>query len=477
MHILHVCSELYPLLKTGGLADVTGALPRELNQQGTVSRVLLPAFPAVRDQLAETGDVCWRETPFGRVRLAFAEWHGTGFYLIDAPWLYDRPGNPYEDGHKKPYDDNHRRFALLAWMAAELASGCDPYWRPDIVHGHDWHTGLMPAYLAARGYPARSVFTIHNLAYQGIFGPHVFGELALPSEFFDVNGVEYNGDISFMKAGIYYADHVTTVSPSYAREITTHEQGCGLEGLLAGRGVKLSGILNGVDETVWNPSHDPALETHFSADKLAGKARCKSALQQVFGLEDSKDRLLFAVVSRLTAQKGLHLVLEVLDSLIARGGQFVLLGSGDAALEQAFHAAALRHPGQVGVRIGYDEALSHQVMAGSDIIMVPSHFEPCGLTQLYGLKYGALPLVRRVGGLADTVHDCTLENLADGSATGFVFDAFNASGLDAAVRRAFVLWSRQREFKAVRTHAMQQDFSWPHAARHYLDLYQSLITH
>ncbi|TJZ73156.1 glycogen synthase GlgA [Chitiniphilus eburneus] len=473
MRVLHVCSELYPLLKTGGLADVTGALPPQLSRLGVDVRVLVPGFPAINAALAGEGDVSDVDTPFGRVHLWYARLPGSevGLYVIDAPGLYDRPGNPYDEH----YGDNHRRFALLSWIAAELASGLDGFWRPDVVHAHDWHAGLTPAYLAARGRPARSVFTVHNLAYQGVFGGWTFGELALPPHFFDVSGVEFHGNVSFMKAGLFYADHVTTVSPSYAREITTPDQGCGLDGLLRDRGSSLSGILNGVDEAVWNPASDPLLEVPYTAEKPAGKAKSRAALQRDNGLDLQDDAPIFGVVSRLTEQKGLHLVLEALPRLIEGGGQFVLLGSGDPHMEAAFRANVAAYPGRVAVTIGYDEAHSHRIMAGADVIMVPSRYEPCGLTQLYGLKYGALPLVRRVGGLGDTVVDSSLENLADDSATGFVFDDFSVAGLSAAIRRAYALWGRPRDWKAVRRNAMQQDFGWSASATAYVALYQSLL--
>ena len=426
MQILHVCAEMFPLLKTGGLADVSGALPLALAPLGCEVRVLLPGFPSILAGLTIDGEVASFDSFAGSVRLLFGKTSdGVAVYVIEAPHLYERGGNPYQDANHQPYADNHVRFAILGWMAARIAQGCDPYWQPSVVHAHDWHAGLAPAYLAAVDHPAKSVFTIHNLAYQGVFAHADFAALDLPAHFFNVNGVEFHDHFSFMKAGIYYADRITTVSPSYAVEITGPEQGCGLDGLLRDRAATLSGVLNGVDAAVWNPEHDALIAASYSADKLAGKAKCKADLQATMGLEVATDKPLFAIVSRLTEQKGLHLVLDVLQEITNRGGQFVLLGSGDAAMEAAFQAAALANPSQIAVKIGYDESFSHQIMAGSDVIMVPSRFEPCGLTQLYGLKYGALPLVRRVGGLADTVVDCSLENLHDGIATGVVFDCFS----------------------------------------------------
>ncbi|WP_027469571.1 glycogen synthase GlgA [Deefgea rivuli] len=475
MRVLHVCAEMFPLLKTGGLADVSGALPLALAPLGCDVRVLLPGFPAILAGLTIDGEVAHFDTFAGAVRLLFGTTvDGVAVYVIDAPHLYERGGNPYQDGNHHPYADNHVRFALLGWVAARLAEGCDAFWRPGVVHAHDWHAGLAPAYLAAVGHPARSVFTIHNLAYQGVFSPSDFAAVDLPAHFFDVNGLEFHGHLSFMKAGIFYADRVTTVSPRYALEITGTEQGCGLDGLLRDRGGSLSGVLNGVDAAIWNPEHDALIAASYSADKLAGKAKCKAALQATMGLEVVADKPLFAVVSRLTEQKGLHLVLDVLHEITDRGGQFVLLGSGDAAMEAAFRVAAAENPSQIAVKIGYDESFSHQIMAGSDVIMVPSRFEPCGLTQLYGLKYGALPLVRRVGGLSDTVVDCSLENLQEGIATGAIFDEFSSEELTRGIRRIFALWARPKEWKAVRQQGMNADFGWHTAAAQYCDLYRAL---
>ncbi|EJA2551328.1 glycogen synthase GlgA [Serratia marcescens] len=476
MQVLHVCSEMFPLLKTGGLADVVGALPAAQIAEGADVRVLLPAFPDVRNGIPDTVLVAEIDSFAGRVGLRYGTYHGVGIYLIDAPWLYDRPGSPYHDQSMYAYPDNHRRFALLGWMACELAKGLDRYWRPQLVHAHDWHAGLTCAYLAANGHPARSVFTVHNLAYQGLFSAHHVTELWLPASFYDVCGLEFYGQMSFLKAGLFYADHVTAVSPTYAREITRPEFGYGMEGLLQERQRqgRLSGILNGVDDKIWDPAHDPRLSTRYDADDLKSKVKNKLHLQKAMGLKVDESLPVFAVVSRLTSQKGLDLVLQALPELLAQGGQLALLGAGDAVLQQAFLAAAADYPEQVGVQIGYHESFSHRIIGGADVILVPSRFEPCGLTQLYGLKYGTLPLVRRTGGLADTVVDCALENLADGTASGFVFDDCDAVALGNAIRRAMVLWSRPKHWRHVQRHAMSVDFGWPVAAKEYLSLYQRL---
>jgi starch synthase len=399
-------------------------------------------------------------------------------YLVDQPAFYDRPGNPYAGPDGLDWPDNHRRFGLFGWIAAELARGADPGWTPDIVHVHDWHAGLAPAYLAARPPGADhvpTVFTVHNLAYQGLFPPAVFPELALPPGFFSIDGVEFNGAISFIKAGLFYADRLTTVSPTYAREIQTPAFGCGLDGLLRARAEALTGILNGVDPCVWDPRHDTTLTCSYGTeDAESGKRVAKAALQRQLGLRDRQDAPLFGVVSRLTPQKGLDLVLACLPEIIADGSRIAILGSGDGDLERGFAMAVEVHNGEVAVEIGYDEALSHLIIAGTDMILVPSRFEPCGLTQLYALRYGTLPLVRRVGGLADTVVDATAVSLADGSATGFAFDGDSPPALISAIRRASTLFREPALWRRMVRQAMAQDFSWGAAARRYVEVYREL---
>jgi len=481
MKVLQVSAEIFPLLKTGGLADIAGALPAALNAAGCDVRVLLPGFAPIMADLQSASVLTELTAPWGErvlLRQGVLGSLGIAAYVIDAPHLYARAGTPYEDAQRQPHHDNHLRFALLGWVAAQLACGLDGHWQPAVVHSHDWHAALTSAYLAfgpTQGRRVASVYTVHNLAYQGIFAPIHFFDLGLPTHAFSVNGLEFHGQLSFMKAGLYYADHISTVSPTYAQEIQTPEQGCGLDGLLRSRAHDLSGILNAVDEAVWNPATDASIPVPFEAKKTAGKARCKAALQQELGLAGKPDAPLFGVVSRLTEQKGLYLVLALLDELIARGGQLVVLGAGEAALEDAFLARAAAHPQAVAVRIGYDEAHAHRIFAATDVTLVPSRFEPCGLTQMYGLKYGSLPLVHRVGGLADTVVDCALENLADGSANGFVFDAFNPEAMARAMRRAWALYERKSEWRSVRQRAMQQPLGWDKAAAQYAALYRRLL--
>jgi len=480
--VLQVSAELFPLLKTGGLADVAGALPAALAAAGAEPRLLVPGFPAIRDALARECAVAPVALPWSEGRAALLRGWLPGFdmpaYVLDAPGLFDRPGNPYADDGGVAYADNHRRFALLGLAAARLAEGVDASWQPDIVHAHDWHAGLACAHIAAsrsrRRTGARTVFTVHNLAYQGLFPADRFDDLGLPRAHYAVEGIEFYGQVSFMKAGLHFADAITTVSPTYAKEIQTPEQGCGLDGLLRRRADVLHGILNGVDYGVWSPAQDDAIAARYDADDARGKAACKAALQRECGLAERPDAPLFGIVSRLTEQKGLPLVLEALPDLLDGGGQLVVLGSGDARLEAEFAAAAARHPGQVARRIGMDEGLAHRIVAGSDVMLVPSRFEPCGLTQLYALSYGALPLVHRIGGLADTVVDTTLEDLAAGTATGFVFKDFTADAYRRALRRAFALWSRPEYWARVRTSAMRRRFGWHGAARRYVDVYRGL---
>jgi len=483
MRVLQVSAEIYPLLKTGGLADVTGALPAALARAGCEPRVLLPGFPSILAGLSEATEVTSLHTSFGErttLRLGhLSALGGLAAYVIDAPALYDRPGDPYLDESGQPHADNHRRFALLGQAASALAHGADPSWAPQVVHSHDWHAALANAYLALSGAGSRNhvrtVYTVHNLAYQGLFPPYLLPELGLPASAFTIDGLEFHGQVSFMKAGLAYADRVTTVSPSYAREIQTPEYGCGLDGLLRQRQVLLSGILNGVDNEVWNPGRDPHLVARYDVARLAGKARCKAALQAELGLEPEPKALLFGIVGRFAEQKGLPLLLAVLPDIVRLGGQLVLLGSGDAGLEQALRDAAAAHPAEVALRIGYDEPLAHRIFAATDVTLVPSRYEPCGLTQMYGLRYGSLPLVRRVGGLADTVVDCTLEDMADAVATGFVFDSFDADQMRRAVRRAFALYTRPAQWRAVQRRGMSQRFGWDDAARQYAALYRELV--
>jgi starch synthase len=476
VRILYVSTEVFPALKTGGLADVNAALPTALIEAGADVRLLLPAFPAIVQAAGALVPVLGLKSPFGDadVRILRGHLSGVPAYLIEAGRFYTRPGNPYVDEAGRDWPDNYLRFALLGWVAARFGDGTIDRWRADIVHAHDWHAALAPAYLAAGGGErAGSVYTVHNLGYQGEFAAEKFAELGLPAHFFAMHGLEFYGRLNFMKAGLHFSDRITTVSPSYAREMQTPEFGCGMDGLLRSRASVLSGILNGVDYKIWNPAGDPTTAASYDRNNPQGKIHCKAALRSELGLASSSGPL-FGVVSRLIAQKGLDLVLEILPEIVARGGQLALLGSGDTALENGFRTAAAMHPRAVSVRVQYDEGLAHRIIAGSDVALIPSRFEPCGLTQLYALAYGTLPLVRRVGGLADTVCDVEADTLLAATATGFVFEEASASGLRGALGRVFDLWSSPGRWASVRRAAMQKDFGWAPAARRYIELYREL---
>lgn len=479
MRILHVAAEIYPLVKTGGLADVVAALPPALVKRGLDARVLVPGLPGILQGMVDLKPLIRVGPSFGAavitLHLGRLPDSGLQAYVIEAPFLYQRDGNPYvgPDGHD--WSDNHRRFALLGWIAAHLASGeLDPEWVPDVVHAHDWHAGLVPVYMAQNpGLKTASVFTVHNLAFRGIFPMDCHAELGLPARKLTPHGIEFHGKISFMKAGLVYSNRITTVSPTYAREICTPEFGCGLEGVLRDRGNTLSGILNGVDYGIWNPN-DPFIAKPYGVDSLHDKVACKHALQSELGLSNHAQGPLFAVVSRLTSQKGMDLLLAALPDLLREGAQLAVLGTGEGDLEAGLKYAATVNPENVAVHIGYDETMSHRFMAGADVLLVPSRFEPCGLTQLYALRYGTLPLVRRVGGLADTVVDATYENIQSDQATGFVFDEASRHALGARIREASALFRDQGLWQQIQRRGMWQNFSWDDSAANYEALYRSL---
>lgn len=481
MRVLHVAAEVFPLVKTGGLADVVAALPVALAEQGADARLLLPGLPPVLEAVQGARTVIDIGACFGalRVRLLLARMPGSRLpvYVVDAPYLYRRGGSPYQDSQGEEWSDNLQRFALLGWVAAHLAADdADPQWAPQIVHAHDWHAAMACAYMADHAAtPAASVLTVHNLAFQGLFPMHDWPLLGLASRLMSPTGLEFHGQLSFMKAGLNFADRVTTVSPTYAREIGTHEFGCGLDGVIRGRGDAVAGILNGIDDAIWDPARDPAIAVRYDAERPAGKRECRRALQAELGLDADDGALLVAVVSRLTAQKGLDLVLAALPALVQEGVQFAVQGTGEPALEAAFRMAQQAHPGRVQVHVGYDEARAHRLVAGADAIAVPSRFEPCGLTQMYGLRYGTLPIVRRVGGLADTVSDASDEALAEDRATGFVFDAATPAAFERCVQRALHAWRDPARWQRIARCAMAQPLSWAGPAREYLALYASAL--
>ncbi|MEP3299409.1 MAG: glycogen synthase GlgA [Pseudoruegeria sp.] len=477
MNLLLIASECAPFVKTGGLADVIGAIPKALSQEGVQGRVLLPLYPALQD-VAEKGSVVAElgELFGGNARLLAVSAEGLDLLLLDAPHLYDRPGSIYLGRDGQDWHDNHIRFAALSMIGARIGIEGVDGWTPDVVHAHDWQAGLVPVYMRQMsGNPPPCVMTIHNIAFQGVFGAEVMGDLGLDPRGFTTDGFEYYGRISFLKAGLAHCHKITTVSPTYARELMLPEFGMGLEGLLQARKGDLLGILNGIDTDVWNPETDNAIEQTYSARTLKRKATNREALERRFDLQSNPDAPLFCVISRLTDQKGLDLLIEVLPQLIERGARLALLGSGSPDYEHAFKQAAHNHHGRVGVVIGYDETLSHQMQAGSDAILIPSRFEPCGLTQLYGLRYGTLPVVARTGGLADTIIDANDAALQAKAATGVQFAPVTAESLAQSIDRTCDLFLDQKVWTSMVRNAMKHPVGWDQSARQYLSVFKGLI--
>ncbi len=474
--VLSIASEIFPLVKTGGLADVAGALPGALKPLGVEMRTLVPAYPTIKDKLEKAAVALDYDDLFGGpARVLAGRASGLDLFGLDAPHLYDRPGNPYLGPDGLDWPDNSLRFAALARVGADIGLGAIDGFKPTVVHAHDWQAALAPAYLhfADRPRPA-TVVTIHNLAFQGHYPLSVFWELGLPDRALSIDGVEYFGGVGYLKAGLRLADAITTVSPTYAREIMTPEFGMALDGLLRSRASAVHGILNGIDDEVWNPATDPALAQNFTALRIDARVRNKTALQSKLQLTPDADRPLVAVVSRLTHQKGIDLLIETLPELIANGGQFALLGSGEKALEDGFAHAAAAFSGSVGCIFGYDEKLAHLFQAGADFILVPSRFEPCGLTQLCALRYGALPIVSRVGGLADTVIDANEAASAAGVATGIQFFPPSAEALSYALDHALEIARNPAAVRRMRLNGMRANLSWRGPAERYAALYRSI---
>jgi starch synthase len=475
--VLSVASEVFPFVKTGGLADVAAALPAALAREGVAMRTLVPGYPAVIDAMPHAQAVhAFPDLYGGPARLLAGHASGLDLLAIDAPHLYARPGNPYLGPDGRDWPDNALRFAALGACATAIGRGEVAGYTPDIVHAHDWQAGLAIALLHYGPVPRpRTVMTIHNMAFQGLFPAHLMGTLGLPPHAFGIDGVEYHGTISFLKAGIALADRITTVSPAYAAEIRTPEFGMGFDGLLRHRADVLSGIVNGIDDAVWNPTTDRHLAARFDIRHRTNRARNKTALQVRLGLAVNSDVPLFGVISRLTWQKGMDLVEAALPAILERKAQFALLGSGDTWLEQRFAAVAAAHRGQVAAVIGYDEDLAHLMQGGIDALLVPSRFEPCGLTQLCALRYGAIPIVNHVGGLADTVIDANEMALAAGVGTGILFAPATSERLMLAIRRALELWRHPGLWHRVQSRAMATDVGWTLPARKYAALYRELV--
>jgi len=480
LRILYATPEYAPLVKTGGLGDVASALPVALRRIGLDVRVLLPGYPAVLAALADarTAGPIEAIARLPAARLLEAELpQGVPAWIIDCPALYDRDGGPYQDAGGVDWQDNPLRFGLLSHVAARFASPTSPVaWRAQLVHANDWQTGLAPAYAALTFDGATpSIITIHNLAFQGSFAPHWVADLGLPAASFAVDGIECYGRLSFLKAGLFFANAITTVSPTYAQEIQSEAMGMGLHGLLTTRRDSLTGILNGIDTTVWDPANDALIPERYDATTLERKAVNKRALQSRFGLEPLRDIPLLGAVTRLTPQKGLDLLLEIVDAVLALPAQIVIVATGDRTLEQQLRALTAARPGRFASFIGFDETLAHLVEAGADTFVMPSRFEPCGLNQMYSQRYGTPPIVHATGGLVDSVVDCTPHSLAAGTATGFKFFAPSSGALLRAVERCVTAYRDPVVWHALQRNGMARDFGWHAAAQEYAALYERVV--
>jgi len=478
MKVIFASSEVQPLTKTGGLADVSGSLPVALRELGDDVRILMPAYPGAVDGLRDLERVSKLQVagcaqPVGILRGSLTQ-SDTPVHLVDAPWLFARAGAPYTGPDGRDWPDNPERFATFCRVIAAAAQNhAGLGWQPDVVHCNDWQTGLTPALLTLHEQRPATVFTIHNLAYQGLFPRSVYQQLDLPPEWWSMHALEFYGNFSFMKGGLAFADWLTTVSPSYAREIRSPALGYGLEGLLQARSDRLLGILNGANYEEWDPAHDTFLQSRYGPDSLdKGKALAKKNLQAELGLPKRADTPLLGYVGRMVEQKGIDLIVAMLPWLAERDVQVVALGSGEPHYESALQAAAQTHPAQIGVHIGFSEALAHRITAGADALMMPSRFEPCGLNQIYSLHYGTVPIVRRTGGLADTVIHAVPRTLDNRSATGFVFDEPTTESLIQAVRSTLSCYRNTPDaWRELMHSGMRQDFGWTYSAREYHSLY------
>jgi starch synthase len=482
VHVLFVTSEAFPLIKTGGLADVSGALPKAIKNlpsfNGSI-KILIPAYRGVLQQLSMSKQVATIEALGQSCQLYMGKMPDSDVDVIAIhnSALYEREGGPYNDKNGIDWLDNALRFGVLSRISSLLTRKDSPLnWQPDIVHCNDWQSGLTPAYMKLVDHVSvKSIFSIHNMAYQGNYSPDLVNLLALPSEHFSINGFEFYNQLSFMKAGLYYADHLSTVSPTYAKEIQTEAYGFGLQGLLASRNDDLTGILNGIDTEDWNPSTDQYLNKHYSAKNIRNKKVIKKELQQALGLDIDADAPLLGVVSRFAYQKGLDILPPMIPALVTEGCQIAILGSGEKALEETFIQLQKTYPTAVGVKVGYNEAFSHLIMAGADMFIMPSRFEPCGLNQLYGLTYGTPPIVSATGGLFDSVHDCTPESIKNHTATGFVIKNVTQVSLLVAIRHAVSLWKDKKTWRKIQKNGMETDVSWSSSANSYLNMYKKLL--
>lgn len=477
LSVLFAASECFPLIKTGGLADVVGALPLALAKVDVEVTVFLPGFPGVLSGLKQKKTLSKLTDVAGQPAKLVTGKTDTGLSIIalDAPHLFDIEGNPYLDASGNDRDGNGEKYAAFSKVGADLAMGAVGRKKYDVLHAHDWQAGLCAAYVkAANNTSVKTVLTIHNLAFQGLFPKSLMDGLELPSSFYGKDGLEYWDQISFLKAGVIYSDHITTVSPTYALEIQSDDGGMGFGGLLHSKADRLSGILNGIDLDVWNPATDPDVKPSFSADNPANKAKNKAALQKSLKLRVDANAPLFTVISRLTTQKGLDLLADMTDYIVAQGGQLALLGSGDSAIEAAFITAAKKHPSEISVTIGYNEPRAHRLQASADANFIPSRFEPCGLTQLCAMRYGTVPVVGRVGGLNDTIIDASPMALASGVATGVQFSPVNAHMLYSAIKRFFDIYADKKQWNKIVGNCLAQDVGWEASAAEYRNLYASL---
>lgn len=484
LKVLFITSEIYPLCKTGGLGDVSASLPVALQNLQTDIKILLPGYPSVmqgvkyKRKVAEFKELQhFPPTTLLAGKLALSKTESLSVLVIDCPGLYAREGGPYLDASGHDWPDNALRFGLLSKIGAILSSDASPLkWQPDIAHCNDWQSGLTPAYLHFHlGAKAPTVITIHNLAFQGNFAPGTVIQLGLPASSFNVHGVEYYGNLSFLKAGIYYADHITTVSSNYAKEIQKEPLGFGMQGLLTTRSKQLTGIINGIDIEKWNPETDPHLAKNYNSKKLSNKSFNKAALQQRMGLDVDDAIPLFGVISRLTYQKGTDLLIQIIPDLVKLPAQLVILGSTHVELEAQLMSLAKAYPHAIAVKIGFDEALSHLIEAGSDCFLMPSRFEPCGLNQMYSQRYGTPPIVHATGGLVDTVVNLTPDTLANGTASGFSFSPITIGNLFSTIQLVVETYRNTKTWQKLQKNAMAKDFSWQASAAAYQEIYRSLI--
>lgn len=481
MKVLFATSELYPLIKTGGLADVCYSLPIALESLGHELKIILPFYRVIKEKIIHKKCV-FKGKVFGYLgdvsvySTSLSKHSDIEIFLVDAADLFDRDGGPYTDEHNCAWGDSAYRFTVFSRVVAMLGNDLlDLNWKPDVVHCNDWQTGLViPLLNLEINHPA-TVFTIHNLAYQGNFSKDEFDHLLLPEAWWSIDGLEFYGECSFLKAGVMQADWVTTVSPTYAEEVSTPEFGERFDGILQYRKDKFIGILNGADYAQWSPQNDAFIDTKFSANKISLKRLNKTALQAQLNLPALESVPLFGMICRMAYQKGIDLLIDILPELLKKNIQIAILGSGDIYYETALRKIAEKFPEKLSLTIAYSEALSHQIEAGSDFFLMPSRYEPCGLNQIYSLSYGTLPIVRNTGGLADTVIDTNEQTLSDNSATGFVFDSATPKEFLNALNRALLLYQNKTLLMQVRLQAMAQNFSWESSSREYERLYRLAV--